>query len=161
MLESIAAWLEHLPFAVAISQGDWLFPGIESVHVLALTTVFGSIAMVDLRLINMNLNSRAVADLTREILPWTWCAFVLAAITGSLLFASAATRYYHLCPFRLKMILLMLAGLNMLVFHLGANRHVARWGASGPTPAAARVAGGLSLLIWTAIIVCGRWVGFL
>lgn len=161
MIEHFTTWLEGLPFAAAIAEGLWLFPAIECVHVLALSVVFGSIALVDLRLLNATLKTRSVVELTRETLPWTWVAFVAAVITGSLLFSSAATRYYGLWPFRLKMILLILAGINMLIFHLGSYRHVAQWGTGGPTPLSARLAGGASIFLWTAIIICGRVVGFL
>lgn len=161
MIDGFLAWIEGLPFSVAIAEGLWLFPAIESLHVLALAIVFGSIAMIDLRLLNVTLKTRDVVELTREVLPWTWGAFAVSVITGSLMFSSAATRYYGLWPFKLKMILLLLAGVNMLIFHLGSYRHVAQWGAGGPTPVAARLSGGASLLLWTTIIVCGRVVGFL
>ena len=161
MLDHIFAWLERLPLSGVIAHGDWLFPAIESVHVLALTIVFGSIAMVDLRLINVSFKTRTVSELLEEMIPWTWSAFVVAAITGSLMFISAATRYYGLWPFKLKMVLLACAGLNMLIFNFIVSRDVGKWGQQRLTPVSARISGGASLLLWTSIIVCGRWIGFL
>ena len=159
-LLDLCSWIEATPFAVAIAESDWMFPTIETLHVLALTLVIGSIAMLDLRLIGVSTRDMRVMQLSDETLPWTWMAFVVAAITGTLMFVSAATKYYNNVPFRIKMVLLVLAGVNMAVFHLGAWKAVHHWNATLPTPRAARVAGGLSLLFWTGVVVAGRWVGF-
>ena len=153
-------WLEATPLAVKISESEWLFPTIETIHVIALTLVIGSIAMLDLRMLGVSNRSMGVMQLSEEVLPWTWGAFVLAAITGSLMFASAATKYLENVPFRMKMVLLALAGLNMAVFHLTAYRAVHSWNLTLPAPVSARVAASLSLLFWIGVVVAGRWVGF-
>lgn len=161
MFEKLLAALQAAPWADAISESTWMFPTIETVHVLALTLVVGSIMVVDLRLLNLVSRRRPVRELVDEVLPWTWAAFACAAITGSLLFSSAATRYWGIWPFRAKMVMLMFAALNMAVFHLGAYRGVAGWDrAPAVPPPAAKLAGGLSLLIWMSVIVLGRWIGF-
>ena len=159
-LFDFCSWLEATPFAVKITESEWMFPTIETIHVLALTLVIGSIALLDLRLFgvaNRNLGAMQLAD---ETLPWTWSAFVIAAISGSLMFASAATKYYDNVPFRIKMVLLVLAGINMAIFHRGAWRAVHDWNHVVPTPRAVRIAAGLSLLFWIGVVVAGRWVGF-
>jgi hypothetical protein len=160
MIEQFCIWLESQPFALAISQSSWLFPSIETVHVLALTLVVGSIAMVDLRLLNWAYRDRAVKQLTGEVLPWTWVAFVVAAIFGALLFASAATKYYGIATFRAKLVLLVIAGGNMLFFHFVPYRRADEWGLVNQTTRLAKVCGGLSLLLWGAIVALGRWTGF-
>ena len=137
-----------------------VFPWIESVHVLAITFVVGSIAIVDLRLLGWASGRDTISRMTKEIVPWTLGAFVLAAITGSLLFVSAAERYWSNGFFRAKMMLMLCAGINLLVFHVLTGRDVAQLDRSFPTPPAARVAGGLSLCFWGFIVVFGRWVGF-
>ena len=153
-------WLEATPLALKITESEVLFPTIETVHVLALTLVFGSILMLDVRLLGWSRRDMGVVQLTREVLPWTWIAFVIAAISGALMFISAATKYYGNIPFRIKLVLLALAGLNMAVFHFKAYRTVAGWDNSLPTPRAARIAAGLSLVLWIGIVFAGRWVGF-
>ena len=157
---SICSWLEASAVGVAISESEWLFPTIETVHVLALTLVFGSIAMLDLRLLGVSSRNRNVTAVAVETLPWTWGAFGVAAISGSLMFVSAATKYYSNTPFRIKMVLLALAGANMAVFHYSAYRRVHNWDGTLPTPVAARTAGTLSLAFWVGVIFAGRWVGF-
>ncbi|HTY49248.1 MAG TPA: DUF6644 family protein [Steroidobacteraceae bacterium] len=156
------AQLEATSLAQAISQSTWLFPTIETVHVLFLTLVVGTIMIVDLRLLNIASRNRPVSELTAEVLPWTWTAFVIAAISGGLLFSSAATKYIGLWPFRAKMVMLALAAINMAVFHLGAYRGVAAWDRAPATPPpAARLAGGISLAIWVTVVGMGRWIGFM
>lgn len=138
----------------------WLFPIIETCHVLALAVVFGSIAMVDLRLLGLTTRDSAVSRLSADILPYTWVAFSVAVLTGSLMFLSRATTYFYNWAFLLKMLCLALAGVNMLIVNFGAYRRVLDWDLQLPPPASARAAGATSLLLWTAVIVFGRWIGF-
>ncbi|HTE39941.1 MAG TPA: DUF6644 family protein [Steroidobacteraceae bacterium] len=154
------AWLEARPFAVAIAESGWLFPGIEVVHVIALTLVVGSIAMLDLRLLGVSRKDHGVLELASQTLPWTWGAFAVALISGALLFSSAATTYAENIPFRVKLVLIALAGINMLVFHVTAYRTAHRWNHQLPTPLAARIAGTLSLTFWVGVVFFGRWIGF-
>ena len=91
MFDRFLLWLESTPPAIAISESSWLFPGIESIHVLAITLVVGSITMVDLRLLGINLRERPVGELIAEVLPWTRASFAVAVCSGALLFSSNAT----------------------------------------------------------------------
>lgn len=152
--------LENTSWALAISEGSYLFPTIETLHVIALTVVFGSISVLDLRLLGVFAHHRRVSRLARELLPVTWGAFALAVVTGSLMFASAATRYAGNTPFKIKVVLLLLAGLNMAAFHAGAFRRVEEWDEAQRTPRAARLAGAASLALWIGVIAAGRFIGF-
>ena len=104
MFDTFLHWLESTAPAIAISESSWLFPGIESVHVVAIALVVGSISMVDLRLLDVNLRDRPVGELTAEVLPWTWASFAVAVCTGALMFSSNATHYWGTVPFRAKML---------------------------------------------------------
>lgn len=159
-LKIFAGWLEDRDFAQTIASSTWMFPAIEVVHVVALTLVVGSIAMLDLRLIGVARHDRGVIELTAETLPWTWSAFIVAVVSGALMFSSAATKYFSNTPFQIKMLLLLLAGVNMAVFHLTIHTTVDRWNHARPAPRSARIAGLMSLLFWIGVVVFGRWVGF-
>ena len=160
-LDVLLQWLEATSVATVIRENEILFPWIESIHVLAITLVVGSIAIVDLRLLGLASLDRAVTLLTREVLPYTWGAFAVAATTGALLFSSNARTYAHNFFFQGKMILLILAGINMSVFHVFTGRGIERWGeAAVPPPFLARIAGAASLVLWVAVIGFGRWIGF-
>lgn len=162
-LASFLTALENTPVGAAV-RGDlgweWLFPNVETIHVLSLATVFGSIAMVDLRLIGLASRNSAVSKLSAEVLPYTWIAFIVAVITGTMLFMSKAHVYFYNLQFELKFLCMFLAGVNMAVFHLGAYRHVLDWDNNLPPPTGARIAGVLSLTLWVGVIFFGRWIGF-
>jgi hypothetical protein len=152
-------WLQHQPFAAAIAESEWLFPTIETIHVLAFVLVVGSIAAVDLRLLGVRDQGHPASRVIRDMLPWTWSAFGVAAIAGSLLFASKATTYAANGPFQFKILCLGLAAINMLVFHSVGNRRLPEWDLTA-TPLAAKLAGGISLTLWVTIVGAGRWIGF-
>jgi general stress protein CsbA len=160
MLDTAWQTLQDTRIATAIREGESLFPWIECVHVLALTLVIGSIAIVDLRLLGWASRQRGVTQVSADVLPLTWTAFVFAALTGALLFASNATEYAHNLYFQLKMGLIGLAGINMAAYHLFLARDCAAWQNAEHTPRRARLAGALSLALWIAIAACGRWIGF-
>ncbi len=160
MFEQFLQFVQDTAIATAIREGESLFPWIECVHVLALTLVIGSIAIVDLRLIGMASRERTVLQTTASVLPVTWTAFLFAALTGGLLFASNATTYAHNFYFQVKMALIALAGLNMATYHLFLNRGADSWQTAALTPLRARVIGGLSLCLWIAVVAFGRWIGF-
>jgi hypothetical protein len=155
--------VEHTPLAAAMRGelgGEWLFPIVETLHVISLAMVFGSIVMVDLRLVGMASRNSAVSKLSHEVLPYTWGAFICAILTGTLLFISKAHVYFFNLQFQLKFLCMFLAGVNMLVFHLGTYRHVLEWDERYRPPSAARLAGTLSITLWIGVIFFGRWIGF-
>ena len=159
-IEKFLKWLESTPVAVTILENEVLFPWIESVHVLAIVLVVGTISIIDLRLLGVASLDRAATRLMRDVLPFTWGAFVIAVITGGLLFSSNAPKYAHNFFFQGKMVFLAAAGFNMAFFHIFGIRDVARWDTTPHTPLAARAAGAVSLLLWIAVVAFGRWIGF-
>jgi hypothetical protein len=159
-LESLLQSLYATGLAAQIRENEFAFPCIESVHVLAITLVVGSIAVLDLRLLGWASRDRLVSRLSAEVLPVTWSAFGVAVLSGSLLFASNAPKYLENPFFRGKLVLLALAGLNMLLFQLVVGRDLATWDGAAVPPRAARIAAALSLTLWTLVVAAGRWIGF-
>lgn len=152
--------LEASPVGDFIASSAWAFPTIESVHVIALVTVVGTVTIMDLRLLGLASGSWKVTQLSRDTLRWTWMAFVLAAITGTLLFVSKAHVYAREPWFLGKLALIALAGLNMAVFHALTWKTVGEWDSARDAPTAAKIAGGLSLACWVLAVFFGRWIGF-
>src|SRR5258708_39338043 len=113
--------------ATRICDVIFLSPLIESTHFIALALVFGTIAIIDLRLLGIASTERSFRRMASDILKWTWAAFALTALTGSLMFITNAPVYYHNFFFRAKMLLLALSGINMLVFELTAGRTIHGW----------------------------------
>lgn len=158
-LEQALAKLQDFSLPTQIRESVWMFPTIETVHVFALVLVVGSIMTVDLRLLGLANKERRFSQVAAEMLPWTWTAFAVAALAGMLMFSSKALTYYGNVPFRLKMVCLLLAGINMALFHRLGVRRLATWDHREP-PRSAKLAGGASLLLWITIVASGRWIGF-
>jgi Family of unknown function (DUF6644) len=152
--------LESSGLASWIRESLYAFPLIESCHVIGLTMVFGTIAVVDLRLLGFAWVQRPFTRVAKDIFRWTWIAFALTVTTGLLMFITNARIYYGNAQFRAKMLFIGLSGLNMLIFELTTGRHVRRWDTNKSAPTAGRLAGALSLLLWISVIFLGRWIGF-
>jgi hypothetical protein len=159
-IDAILKSLETSGFAGGIRDSLFLFPLLESTHVIGLALVFGTIAIIDLRLLGIASTERPFQRMWSDILKWTWAAFALTALTGALMFITNARVYYHNFFFRTKMLLLVLTGVNMLVFELTARRTVHQWDKASSAPRAGRIVAALSLVMWIGIIFMGRIIGF-
>ena len=160
LFTDLISYFENSALADSIRENDLLFPFIESVHVLAICLVVGSILAVDLRLLGLASVNQPVSRVTGGILPLTWGAFVVALTSGGLLFISNATKYLGNGFFVAKMFLIGAAGLNMVMFYMIGARNLSRWENDARLPLPARLAGGVSILLWIAVVTCGRWIGF-
>jgi hypothetical protein len=159
----IAAFLKLLEasgLASRIRDSLFLFPLIESTHVFGLALVFGTIAIIDLRLLGIASTQRSFKRMAADILKWTWAAFALTALTGTLMFITNAPVYYHNFFFRTKMLLLVLTGVNLLVFERTAGRTIHDWDKAPSAPRAGKAVAVLSLAMWIGIIFMGRLIGF-
>jgi hypothetical protein len=155
--------LEASGLGQAMRQWLWLYPAVETVHILGIALLFGSIAVMDLRLLGV---SRAipVRTLARHVLPWSAGAFILIVPSGMAMFTAHATEFISSPVFAIKMCLILAAGANAALFHAITFRTADIWDAEdmrklGPPPSA-RLAGALSLLIWASVIACGRLLAY-
>jgi hypothetical protein len=158
---AFCGWLEHTAVGAAVRESLWLFPAIETVHLLGMTVLVGTVAAFDLRLLGWALQRTPLSDLARRLLPWTWVGFGLQVVTGALLFSSEAAKMYVNPAFRLKMLLICLAGAQALIFQFVAGRSLAAWDERAAVPVAARIGGLISLLLWIGVVAAGRWIGFI
>jgi len=129
------------------------------VHVIAICIVFGTVAMMDLRLLGVTSKENRVTELSKDALTWTWGAFVVAAITGLAMWMSKAHVYMRDPWFYAKMILIAVAGINIAVFHLVTWKTIGHWD-KGKPPKAAKIAGFTSLGLWLVVVFCARMIGF-
>jgi hypothetical protein len=159
-IPSFLRWLQETGLAVRIRDSLFVFPLLESAHVIGLALVFGTIAVIDLRLLGVASTERSFQRMASDIMKWTWAAFALTALTGLLMFMTNAVVYFHNVYFRTKIALLVLAGLNMLVFELTAARTIHRWDQAPSAPPIGRAVATLSLVLWIAVIFAGRIIGF-
>lgn len=159
-LQNLWEALETSPVGDFVASSAWAFPALESVHVIAIVTVVATVAIMDLRLLGVAGLGWTVTEMSDDTLKWTWGGFVLATITGALLFVSKAHVYAREPWFLAKLGLFAIAAVNMAVFHGLTWRRVKAWNALRVPPRAALIAGGLSLTVWVLAVICGRFIGF-
>jgi len=159
-LEGFYYWLEELPLTLLIG-GTWLFPLLESLHVIGAVLVFGAIVMADLRLLGVIGSSYSTRSFVQELVPWSVGGFVLALITGLGMFVTRASGYAHNSAFLWKMALLLLAAINIIYFHRWVFPRLLNIGNDSGMLASAKLSGGCSLLLWLGVMLAGRWTGHL
>jgi hypothetical protein len=155
--------LERSGFGQAMREALWLYPAIETVHLAGIALLFGSIVVFDLRLLGL---SRAipVRQLARHVLPWSAGSFLLIVPSGLLMFSAHASEFIANPVFALKLCLIGLGLLNAALFHTMVYRSADVWDAPEmrdlPMPPSARASAIVSLLVWTAVIACGRLLAY-
>ncbi len=150
---SFFEWLTTSPWANAMNGPEWAFPVVQSLHFIGFAFSIGTIAIVDLRLLGLTMRRQSAAELAADLDPWTRLGLALMLITGPLMFSADAVAYHNNPSFQFKMVVLFLA----LLFHFTIHRKATR---SGVLPLAAKFAGGMSLLLWTAVVAGGRMIAF-
>jgi len=152
-----ANWLAATPPALAMRANAWLYPAVEIAHIAGFAVLVGAVAMFDLRVLGLG-RELPVRALARHLLPWSAGSMLVVVPTGLLLFAAEAPDLAANRVFLLKLLLIGVAGLNALAFHLGPYRAAERW--PGRAPLRARLQAALSLLLWLAVIACGRLLAY-
>jgi hypothetical protein len=147
------------PVTALMKSSIWLFPAVETFHILGFALLVGSIVILDLRVLGLN-RSLPLTLLARHTLPWTLVGAAVAVFTGALLFVSQIDEMFGNRLFMIKMGLLTLAGCNAAFFHSIPWTTVAQWDREQPAPRSARISALLSILIWIAIIFCGRFIAY-
>jgi Family of unknown function (DUF6644) len=154
------AWLADTQWSTELHESQYAYPVIESIHVWAMAVFFGTTVMFDLRLLGWTMRKVPVSEVLRRILPWTIGAFVIMVISGTLLVYAIPLRSYQNLFFRGKMLLLLLAGLNVFLFHSRVFPKVATWDIDPVPPRRARLAGAFSLVLWIGIVFSGRMIAY-
>ena len=155
-LFDLCQWLNNTAVSVAIRESILVFPVIEGTHLLAIGVSAGTIALTDLRLLGLVMKKDPASKVLRSLLPFTIAGFIVVFITGGLLFWAEAAKSYSNTWFRFKLLFLILAGLNALVFHLGIYGKMHIWDDDATPPGRARMAGAGSLFLWAMVIWLGR-----
>jgi hypothetical protein len=160
VIRGFLEWLGATPWSVALLESYYAWPLVESTHVLTLALFVGTAAMMDLRLMGVSFGSVPASEFTGKMLWWTRASFAVMVVTGLLIFYSSPIRYYHNIFFRAKLVLLLLAGVNIWLFHGRIHKRVAEWDFADVPPRAARIAGAVSMASWILIVVFGRMIAY-
>jgi hypothetical protein len=158
-LRSWFEWMDAFPSSIAMRESLYAFPVLLTIHVVSLAMFAGLVVMMDLRLVGLAYRGSRFSEVQARLFPWQMVGMVVTTLTGLLLFYMQPMRYFGKVYYWLKLALIVLAGLNALVFHLTTYRSVARWDTTGP-PFRAKVAGVLSLAMWACIVAFGRFAAY-
>jgi hypothetical protein len=157
-LNELWDWIQNTELSFQIGATYW-FPLLESIHVLGIVFLVGSILVVDLRLLGITAVDHLFSTLHKELTRWTWTSFVVATLTGVGLFISRPGAYAENPAFQIKFALLICAGVNVWLFRRIPFASIGSWDASAAIPRSARLAGFFSMILWAGVIFAGRWVG--
>lgn len=162
-MSSVAAfcdWLAATPLSLVIQSVEWVIPAVQSLHILAIAVVMASVVVVDLRLLGMAGGRQTISAMTRRYFPWVWFALAVLLLTGLTLVVGEPHRELLNAVFVAKMALLAVAIVLTAAFQLSVQRRQAAWDASTATRSSARLIAVASLVVWVAIVACGRWIAY-
>jgi hypothetical protein len=157
----ICRWLASTAIGTLIRESDNLFSAIETTHVLGIIFTAGTIAIVDLRILGLALVRYSVAEVLGPLVRITWLGFIVMASSGFLLFWSEADKLYVNWAFRVKLVLLLMAGINQSMFQRTYLHDIPRWDPAAIPPWRARAGAALSLGLWVGVVVMGRAIAYL
>lgn len=159
-MQPVLLWLGNSWLATLVNDSGWLFPTLEALHFLGLILLMGSLIVVDLRLMGVG-GAGVPLDAAARFIPWSMLGFLINLVTGVMFFASDPATYYFNTAFRLKMLAVLLAGLNLIWFKRAVQPLIVAGGEHVELPPTAAVIGGASLLLWLSVIVFGRLIPYL
>ena len=159
MLE-FAVWLSETKWSIALHESLYLYPWIESTHVLSICLFFGTLLFVDLRLTGKVFNNLSVVDMNRKVLPLTLFGFLVMSVTGLLLIYAIPVRNYQNIFFRIKILLIVIAGINAFFFHRRMSKEAKVWDKDSSIPSSMKNSAITSLVLWSSVIISGRMIAY-
>ena len=159
-LVSLCDWLATTPGSIALHESRYLYLIVLTVHVMTLCVFVGIAVILNLRLMGVTMLRVPVSEVVRRLLPWIVAGFSVMIVSGSLLFYADPLEKYGNLFFRVKMGLLILAGVNVWGFYTTVYRNVVEWDLDPVPPGRARLVGGVGLVLWAAIITAGRMIPY-
>jgi hypothetical protein len=157
---SLLHWLNESGLSLYLRQSDLAFPLTEAIHLIGLGFSVGIVLWIDLRLTGLALRREPLSSVVAKLEPWAIRGFAIMIVSGVFLFLSKPETYAAVTAFRIKLVLLVFAGLNVLFFHRVVLPNVAKWEESHSIPWQARFVGMASILLWIMIAILGRWTAY-
>jgi|TARA_B100001996_G_scaffold133790_1_gene101859 uncharacterized membrane protein len=153
-------WLSETKWSIALHESLYLYPWIESTHVLSICLFFGTLLFVDLRLTGKVFNNLSISEMNRKVLPLTIFGFLVMSVTGLLLFYAIPVRNYQNIFFRIKMLLMVIAGINAFFFHRRMSKEAKIWDKDSSIPKSMKNSAIASLALWSSVIISGRMIAY-
>jgi hypothetical protein len=153
-------WLSQTPISTTFQSVAWIIPMVQSVHILAIAIVMSSVIMVDLRLMGLMGHTQSISGLARRFIPWVWWSLLVLLVTGAVLITAEPRRDLLNPVFQAKMALLVVAVAVTALFQAAVARNMEIWDLTPSRRTGAWITAVASLLVWTAIVGCGRWIAY-
>jgi hypothetical protein len=154
-------WMDNTYIGSNVRDSNWLFPVIESIHVVGIVFLVGASVLLDLRLLNRGyLRDQPVSRIWSRLLPMMWASFGVMFVTGTLMLISESWQCYTSIAFRVKMALLLAVGANVLFFYFAAYRKIKLWEKDTIAPVSARASAWVSMILWVLIVFAGRAIAY-
>jgi hypothetical protein len=160
VLLTLFEWLRETTFSTDLRESIYMWAVVNGIHVLGLGLFMGMLLFWDLRLLNVGLRKVPVQETWDRLAPWIGLGFLVMVVSGVLLFVSDPVRFWGNIFFRMKLVALVLAGLNAAAFHFTVGKRVVDWDRAGQLPGSAKFVGAASLVLWAFIIVSGRLIAY-
>jgi hypothetical protein len=158
-LRSWFEWIDAFPSSIAMRESLYAFPVLLTIHLISLAMFAGLVVMMDLRLVGVAYRGTPFSEVQARLFPWQMVGMGVTSLAGLLLLYMQPMRYFGKVLYWIKIALIVLAGVNALLFHFTTYRSVAKWDTAGP-PLGAKVAGVLSLAMWACIVAFGRLTAY-
>ena len=160
MFRQFADWLDTTQLSQLLQNQLWVVPTSQSIHIVGVCLVFTSAIMINLRLLGLGVRGRSISQLTTSLVPWIWGGLCVLLLTGVVQTIAEPVRQFVTPAFWAKMAMILLVVAMTSIFVRKVRANAARWDASGTRPASARAFAIGSSILWIAIIVCGRFIGY-
>jgi hypothetical protein len=160
MFRPFADWLSNTALSKTLQDQPWVVPTSQSIHIIAVSIVFGSACMINLRLLGVGRSGRSVSQLSNTLLPWMWRGLAVLLLTGLVQTVTEPVRQFVTPMFWAKMTMIIVVATMTAFYAKAVRRNAAAWDAASSRPARAKAFAIVSTLLWLAIIVCGRFIGY-
>ena len=158
MVQSFCDWLSGTPLSLKIQTILWIIPAVQTVHILTVSLVLASMAMLDLRLMGIAGRQQPIARMVARFVPWVWRGLIVLVTTGAILTIGEPDRELLNAAFRAKMLMVAIVSVLTLLVQRRAKKDSTYW---ETRRASATLIGGFSLLLWVAIVTAGRWIAYI
>jgi len=159
-LYALVQWLQNTSWATGIRESLNLYPALYTLHIFGFVIMVTATSVLDLRLLGLGLANRSVSSVSNLAIPWARLGLGANLITGFLVFAAQAVDMYTNTAFRVKMLLVLFAGMNVALVEMTIRRNEGGWGERGRAPGVARFSAVVSILLWLGIVAMSRVIGF-
>ena len=159
MQEQWINWVASTSLSGWVTQGAWTWPILETLHFFGMTILMGALLVIDLRLIGFF--RRISFEATHKLLPYVFTGFGINLVTGILFYFGDPGRYTVNISFQIKMVLIILAGINAALFYVLIDKKMGTWSAHDNTPGDAKIIGAASLVLWFGVLIMGRMIPYL